>query len=825
MAPGDLEPVDPGSVEDLDAAGVDLRVPLTSVPNPVPDDDHLETEDIGVTPNPDIKELWNANRFIKALQEAKLEDCGLHPSVLERLRSPPQEIVKLDDPMLRLSLDVYLGLDNASEDHYERVRSALLRYDPNIRLFSLDQVKRRARDISGIYPVYNDMCVNSCIAFVGPFAKLDKCPECQEPRYTSGKTMKARQQFLTNPVGPQIQAAWRSEESAIGMSYRRRCTEQVLADFKANQNSIPELSDWVHGEEYIQAAFDGRINKDTTTLLLSLDGAQLYRSKQSDCWIYIWVLLDRSPETRYRKRHVLIGGVIPGPNKPKNVDSFLFPGLQHLAALMKEGLMIWDASTEELFKSHPFLAFLTADGPGMQYINGLVGHSGRYGCRLYCPIRGRHKEKSGHHYPVMLKPNAPYAVVGSTHKDFELRKQPSRPQHDTAVRYAENLRHVQSAASMSQYKARRLETGIAKPSIISGLPEGCIFGIPGCFPADIMHLAGLNIPELLLALWRGTLACEAPDSKSTWDWAIFMNAEVWKSHGKLVAGATPYLPGSFDRPPRNPAEKISSGYKAVEFLTYLYGLGPALLYRLLPTKYWRNFCRLVRGIRLIYQHHITRLQLREAHKHLIIFAEEFEEIYYQRNSARIHFPRQSIHGTTHTAPETFRVGPYVIFSQNAMERAIGDLGGEIRQASNPYANLSQRALRRCETNALKHMVPNLEPDGDEYRIPRGAHNLDDGYVLLRATEQKATSISTSAGNAIRSFFHRRDLPKYPNIDSDWLESPHIARWARLRLPNGQIARSLWKEGVKSRGQVRISRNVKACVRFYDIERRSQIYDS
>lgn len=584
-APTNSEPTDPGSVEDLETVEAHLREPLQGVPTSISDEDQLGTEDVGVVLNPEIKELWNANRFIQALQEATLEACGLHPSVLERLRAPPQEAVNLDDPMLRLSLDVYLGLDNASEDHYDRVRSALLRYDSTICLLSLDQVKRRAREISGIHPVYNDMCVNSCIAFVGPFANLDKCSECQEPRYAPGKTNKARQQFLTNPIGPQVQAAWRSQESAIGMSYRRRCTEHVLADFKANQNSISELSDWVHGEEYIQAATDGRINKDTTTLLLSLDGAQLYRSKQSDCWIYIWVLLDRSPESRYRKRHVLIGGVIPGPSKPKNVDSFLFPGLQHLAALMKEGLMIWDASTEELFKSYPFLAFLTADGPGMQYINGLVGHSGRYGCRLYCPIRGRHKEKSGHHYPVMLKPNASYSVNGSTHEDFELRKQPSRPQHDTSVRYSENLRYLQSSASTSQYKARRLETGIAKPSIISGLPEECIFGIPGCFPADIMHLAGLNIPELLLSLWRGTLACEAPDNKSTWDWAIFMNTEVWKSHGKLVAAATPYLPGSFDRPPRNPAEKISSGYKAVEFLTYLYGLGPALLYGLLPPKY------------------------------------------------------------------------------------------------------------------------------------------------------------------------------------------------------------------------------------------------
>ncbi|KAJ8089822.1 hypothetical protein PM082_018398 [Marasmius tenuissimus] len=58
-----------------------------------------------------------------------------------------------------------------------------------------------------------------------------------------------------------------------------------------------------------------------------------------------------------------------------------------------------------------------------------------------------------------------------------------------------------------------------------------------------------------------------------------------------VAAATPFIPISFDRPPRDPAEKISSGYKAWEFL-YFFGLGPCLLYGLLPNKYWSQYCKL-----------------------------------------------------------------------------------------------------------------------------------------------------------------------------------------------------------------------------------------
>ncbi|EGO22210.1 hypothetical protein SERLADRAFT_395033, partial [Serpula lacrymans var. lacrymans S7.9] len=70
--------------------------------------------------------------------------------------------------------------------------------------------------------------------------------------------------------------------------------------------------------------------------------------------------------------------------KPKNLNSFLFLGLHHLSAIQKEGLKIWDASTNRFFMSMPFLALITADGPAMAYLNGPVGHNGKHSCRLYC---------------------------------------------------------------------------------------------------------------------------------------------------------------------------------------------------------------------------------------------------------------------------------------------------------------------------------------------------------------------------------------------------------------------------------------------------------
>lgn len=91
---------------------------------------------------------------------------------------------------------------------------------------------------------------------------------------------------------------------------------------------------------------------------------------------------------------------------------------------------------------------------------------------------------------------------------------------------------------------------------------------PGCFGSDIMHLAALNIPDLLINLWRGTFDCDKNNDIRTWDWTV-LQGNIWEFHGKEVGDCTPYLPGSFDCTPQNPAEKISSGYKAWEFLMYI----------------------------------------------------------------------------------------------------------------------------------------------------------------------------------------------------------------------------------------------------------------
>ena len=107
----------------------------------------------------------------------------------------------------------------------------------------------------------------------------------------------------------------------------------IIAELEANSGVLASYDDIFYGSGYLESVKKGRITDDDIVLMLSIDGAQLYAHKASDCWIYIWIIMDFAPDERYKKKHVLPGGFIPGPNKPKNLDSFLFPGLHHLHAL------------------------------------------------------------------------------------------------------------------------------------------------------------------------------------------------------------------------------------------------------------------------------------------------------------------------------------------------------------------------------------------------------------------------------------------------------------------------------------------------------------
>jgi hypothetical protein len=316
------------------------------------------------------------------------------------------------------------------------------------------------------------------------------------------------QEFHTIPIGPQLQALYHKPRSAAHAHYLCKERARVLSDVNRT-GYLDKYSDVLHGTNIIEAFQDGHMGEDDIVLMFLIDGVQLYVMKVFTCWIYIWVLFNLAPERWYKKKHVLIRGFIPRPNNPKNLDSFLFPRLQHLVAVQKEGLRIWDAALQREINSKIFLALLTADGPEMMHITGFMGYHGKHGCHLYCGLQGRHKPAEKHYYSALLKPRD-YDVEGCAHKDLDIQHLP-KPSHE---QYLANLQYLVASPSQAQYHSQRLATGISKPSIFSRLEHSSTLGLPYSASSDIMHLAALNISDLLISLWCATIDCIKPNNKA-----------------------------------------------------------------------------------------------------------------------------------------------------------------------------------------------------------------------------------------------------------------------------------------------------------------------
>ena len=175
------------------------------------------------------------------------------------------------------------------------------------------------------------------------------------------------------------------------MHYRVKWTQELFDELQCNDGFVDNYDDVFSGQAYLDAIQKHRIGPDDTLIMFSIDGAQLFENKKSDCWIYIWIILHLAPNYQYKKKFVLPGTIIPGLKKPKFIESFLYPGFHHLSAIQQEGLQVWDAAQDCVFNSHLFFCIGCGDGLGLTILSNFVGHSGKCGCHMLCPFTGRRK--------------------------------------------------------------------------------------------------------------------------------------------------------------------------------------------------------------------------------------------------------------------------------------------------------------------------------------------------------------------------------------------------------------------------------------------------
>ncbi|KAJ8502508.1 hypothetical protein ONZ45_g11699 [Pleurotus djamor] len=211
-----------------------------------------------------------------------------------------------------------------------------------------------------------DCCINVCCCYTGSYAKLTACPFCKEPRRTADD--RPRKQFNYMPLIPRLRAYFQNPEMVEKMRYR--------GDYQPDPSKVTDVMDGAHYQKLCDTnvVIDGiprsyKFFSSWRDLLLGLstDGFAPFRRRKKTCWPLLVYNYNLPPEIRFLLEHVICVGVIPGPKKPKDFDSFAWPLVQELLQLMI-GVKAFDVVAKELFSLRAYLALGFGDMPAVSFM-------------------------------------------------------------------------------------------------------------------------------------------------------------------------------------------------------------------------------------------------------------------------------------------------------------------------------------------------------------------------------------------------------------------------------------------------------------------------
>jgi hypothetical protein len=201
----------------------------------------------------------------------------------------------------------------------------------------------------------------------------------------------------------------------------------------------------VNGAHLPHKFFDG---PQDVAMGLATDGFAPYKKKK-DCtaWPIVLVNYNLPPNLRFRRKHVICVGCIPGPNKPKDMDSFLWFLVMEFLCLAY-GVKANDGTQGgRQFILRAYLILCTGDMPAIAMLMRMLGHNGILSCRM-CSIRGVRnpdRPRATTHYPALHRRRHPSKPQPTIYDGANL---PLRTHHE----FLEQAKEVQLAAGPGERK-------------------------------------------------------------------------------------------------------------------------------------------------------------------------------------------------------------------------------------------------------------------------------------------------------------------------------------------------------------------------------------
>ncbi|KAG9126384.1 hypothetical protein FRC07_003631 [Ceratobasidium sp. 392] len=549
----------------------------------------------------------------------------------------------------------------------------------------------RILQLTGMKGTRIDCCINSCVAYTGPYKKRLECPRCGAFRYKRDKRsrtgVRSRRHFLYIPLIPRLINMYRDPTTArlLGFRAQRRPRPGALSDIFDGQHYAELLKRRVRvrGKPLDHHYFSSPTD---VALGLSTDGVGPFKKRTKTCWPLVVFNYNLDPAIRHRLENLLCIGVIPGPNSPQELDTFLEPFIDELEELAR-GVAAFDGEHMRPFCLRAHLLACFGDMPAVAKMMCMKGVNGKRPCRA-CKIVGIRAADSNTHYVPLSRP---YAAHDEGPQSYDPHNLPRRAH----LEFLEDALHVEKAKTNAQEDRRSRRTGINGLSTLARLGS---LDFPGSFPHDFMHVMFKNILPTLIALWTRSHKYKTFGNAN--DDYVFSKT-VWSAIGKVCAQSGNTIPSRFGCRIPNLADHRSQ-VTSESMLLFATFLGPALLRRQFSKEaYYRHFIDLVKLISKCCSLSISHEEVQAIREGFACWVQKYEELYYRKTRSRIRACTLPLHALLHIADDIEKMGPIWCYWAFPMERYCGSLARANISRRFPYASLNRCVLQIAQLAQLK----------------------------------------------------------------------------------------------------------------------------
>ncbi|KAE8233172.1 hypothetical protein CF326_g1793 [Tilletia indica] len=598
--------------------------------------------------------------------------------------SPPADLAASFTEDDLLTLDFYSAWIDAGSPESAYKRFADVHRKKGDAIHTLYHARRMFERCSEVHPITFDMCRSSCAAYTGPRSADLTCPLCGLNRFKDDGTTPFKTYQYT-PLLPRLQAYYSNTFWANQLRYRAERMDLARRAFDTEDGTpsrthvFGDVTDgYVHTEPDRRSELQ---DPRDCVVLISTDGAQMLEGRRpSSAWVVLLQLVNLPPSFRFNPDHLHVSLLVPGPDNPVDLESFVWPLCAELAQLGLEGTPTWDASSSEWFRLRVHLGGVLGDQPASAKLSRLTGHSGVHGCRV-CLIRGIRERR------------VPYFPLRILHGGLETNS--GRCQYDpnalpirTMASYAEAVQRL-GRASATQRPVVQRDTGVVTLPLVA---YSTLFNIPDFFPLDPFHLFNMNVPSLIWKTLNSPLAGEfglEPAQRIDFGTFIGTNKCNYPTHFS-------------SRAPRDISQYGNSNYRMVEWGSVFHHFLPAFLHSIGAPQDVRDMLDdfLIAVDMAMCRHGLSVDQIGEVKRLFVSFVMAWERLYVSEDAA-LSRATLSVHHLLHVSEQIFMLGSIRATSQATCERYMGILKKGLSAFRFPYASMTIRSIHRTQATISK----------------------------------------------------------------------------------------------------------------------------